>query len=233
MTATKFLLRQGNRDLARSKVFVWSIPALTATLESGKRIKTCPNAGVCGSACYARSGTYRFSNVRKAHTENLRFVDEELDRWEAELIAELTHKRYRDAWVRIHDAGDFYSLDYALAWCRVATSAPDVCFYAYTKEVAMFKELTLPPNFTIIYSTGGLQDRLIDKDKDRHAEVFPDLESLLEAGYSDQAEDDRLAVTGFHKVGIVANNIPKARKRQKQRSFGEWQAERPSDALSD
>lgn len=233
MAPTKFLLRQGNRDLARTKTFVWSIPALTATLESGKRVKTCPNAGVCGSACYARSGTYRFSNVRKAHTENLRFVDEEPDRWEAQLIAELDHKRYREAWVRIHDGGDFYSLEYAKAWLRVAESAPDVHFYAYTKEVAMFKKLTLPPNFTIIYSTGGLQDHLIDKEVDRHADVFPDLKSLKAAGYSDQAEDDRLAVTGYFKVGIVTNNIPQARKRQKQRSFSEWQAERPLNVLED
>lgn len=46
------------------------------------------------------------------------------------------------------------------------------------------------------------------------------------AGYADQADDDRLAVMGPTKVGIVANNLPGASARQGDRSFGEWQRTR-------
>jgi len=35
--------------------------------------------------------------------------------------------------VRIHTAGDFYSLDYFAAWCEIATRLPGVTFYAYTR----------------------------------------------------------------------------------------------------
>jgi hypothetical protein len=221
-------LRQGNRDLRRSGIFVWSIPALYATLSDGTRFVTCPNAGVCGAACYATFGTYRFSNVRAAHLRNLEATFD-LPRWTREMIAELEHDRYRDRWVRIHDAGDFYSRAYLLAWCEIARRTPATNFYAYTKEVALVKSLPpglVPPNLTVIFSYGGKQDHLIDSETDRHADVFPDVETLEAAGYSDQAADDRLAVTGRPRVGIVANNLPTARRRIAGRSFSEWQETR-------
>ena len=72
----------------------------------------------------------------------------------------------------------------------------------------------LTPNFRIIFSYGGLQDHLIDRDRDRNADVFPDLPSLLAAGYTDQEENDVLAaIMPNNKVGIVQNNLPVARKR--------------------
>ena len=56
--------------------------------------------------------------------------------------------------------------------------------------------------------------------------LFPDLASLEAAGYHDQAADDRLAVTGPPKVGIVANHRPAALRRPGERRFGAWQATR-------
>jgi len=222
-------LRQGNSDLKRNNVWVWSIPALRATLPSGETFETCPNAGVCASPCYARHGTYRFSNVRAAHTRNL-VSSLDTNKWAQELILEVSAKKFSGAWVRIHDAGDFYSEQYARAWCEIAASATATKFYAYTKEVAMFKRLysegAVPDNFVLIYSLGGKQDHLIDRETDRHCEVFADLAALTAAGYHDQAEDDRLAVSGPLRVGIVANNIPHARRLAKGRAFGEWQSER-------
>lgn len=224
-------LRQGNRDLRRSGIYVWSIPALYATLSDGSRFVTCPNAGVCGAACYATFGTYRFSNVRAAHLRNLEATFD-LPVWTREMIAELEHRRYRGKWVRIHDAGDFYSRPYLLAWCDIARATPATSFYAYTKEISLVKALApgiVPPNLTLILSYGGREDHLIDRDHDRHADVFPDLESLVAAGYHDQADDDRLAATGPMRVGIVANNLPTARRRTAGRSFSEWQEARSAD----
>lgn len=98
------------------------------------------------------------------------------------------------------------------------------------EEVALLKRLdaegAVPANLTVIFSLGGREDDLVDRDHDRHAEVFPDLEALEAAGYADQAADDRLAVLGPPRVGIVANNLPVARRRQGPRSFGAWQATR-------
>src|SRR2546428_13593397 len=83
-----------NRELRRINVWNWTLPALAARMEDGKTIKTCPAAGVCASFCYARHGTYRFSNVRAKHTRNLaRTLD--LPRWESDMIEELGARRFR------------------------------------------------------------------------------------------------------------------------------------------
>lgn len=220
-------LRQGNSNLRRDGIFVWSIPALNARLSDGSNVVTCPSAGVCAKLCYARNGTYQFSNVKAAHTRNLEATLNDLDGWKAEVIEELKAPKFRkNKAVRIHDAGDFYSWPYLLAWVDIAEATPDVLFYAYTKEVALVKATMLPPNFVILFSKGGKQDHLIGEN-DRHADVFPDLESLIAAGYMDQENSDldavRLPTT---KIGIVSNNIKHLKKAQGSTSFGEMQVER-------
>jgi hypothetical protein len=71
-----------------------------------------------------------------------------------------------------------------------------VIFYAYTKEVTRMEAAapTAPPNFLWVYSLGGKEDHLIDRDRMRHADVFPDPERLRAAGYFDQSAHDLLAV---------------------------------------
>ena len=225
-------LRRGNSELAKDRIWVWSIPALWTTLEDGSRFVTCPHAGVCAAPCYARHGTYRFSNVRAAHDTNLRATFD-LTRWTREMVRELRDRRFRGGWVRIHDAGDFYSRAYAIAWCDIARQTPRTSFYAYTKEVSMMKDLEriglVPSNLVVIFSLGGLEDHLVDRENDRHADVFPDLESLEADGYHDQSADDRLAAIGPHRVGIVANRIPQARRMADGRPFGQWQRSRQRD----
>jgi hypothetical protein len=47
----------------------------------------------------------------------------------------------------------------------------------------MFKrvvEPNCPKNFRYLYSMGGKEDHMVDKENDRHAEVFPDDASILE-----------------------------------------------------
>jgi len=223
----KYLLTNGNRELAKDGIFTWSLPALNARVD-GHNVVVCPNAGVCANLCYARSGTYNFSNVKAAHVRNLKMTLDDLLAWESTMTTELTARRYRGGkYVRIHDSGDFYSEAYYLAWVSIATSTPDVTFYAYTKEVEMVKRHHRPDNFVIIFSMGGKQDHLIDRDRDRHADVFPSLESLLEAGYTDQEDSDILAATlPTTRIGIVVNNIKHLKKRQGDETFGGLQIRR-------
>ena len=224
----KYLLTNGNAELAKSGIYTWSLPALSAQV-GGKMVQTCPNAGICANLCYARSGTYRFSNVLAAHTVKLQMLLDDLTGWQERITTELQAKRYRGGkTVRIHDSGDFFSRDYFQAWVDIAISTPDVFFYAYTKEVEMVKSFgPLPSNLVIIFSMGGKQDKLVNKDIDRHADVFPTLEALLDAGYTDQEEDDLLAATmPSNKVGIVVNNIPHLKKKQGIATFSSLQEER-------
>ena len=237
-----------NSELKKVGVWNWTLPAHTLQLSDGTWFNTCPNAGACGRVCYAKMGTYLFSNVRRRHLQNLEYVIDEKSIWHLEMQIELDSKRFRptgishdlpydesDEWlhgwinsggraVRIHDAGDFFNEEYLEEWACVAEVHQDILFYAYTKEVAMFKNHPewIDPNFRVIYSLGGKQDHLIDREVDRHAEVFPTKEALEAAGYFDQSDNDLLAaVAPSNKIGIVANNLPVANKRFAGRTMSE------------
>jgi len=247
MTTKPERLLTQNSELRRVGVWNWTLPAHTLKLTDGSWFNTCPNAGACGRVCYAKMGTYLFSNVRRRHLQNLEYVLHNLDWWQ-HMSIELEHKRFRatgkahdlphdesDEWlhhwvnvggraVRIHDAGDFFDKTYLENWLTIAHEHRDILFYAYTKEVAMFQENMgwFPENFRIAFSYGGKQDHLIDRELDRHADVFPTKEALEAAGYFDQSDNDLLAVVApTNKIGIVANNLPVANKRFAGRTMSE------------
>lgn len=221
-------LLTSNRDLRRDGIHNWSLPAWAGRLPDGRTYNTCPSAGVCSQACYARSGTYRFRNVLARHQANLAYVLDDLPGWREQMTAEVAHPRHYNGFVRIHDSGDFFEDSYLLAWLQVARDTPNVVFYCYSKEIDRFRRLVepdCPPNFLYVYSYGGTQDRDLDPAVDRVADVFADEESITAAGYSSQDASDLLAVTGPPLVGIPSNNIPQFRRRQAGRTFREWQAE--------
>lgn len=243
------MLRQ-NSELRPHRIWNWTIPAWYATRPDGTRFKTCPHAGICAQYCYARQGTYLFPSVTAAHHANLERVLADLDRWADDMVTELGHRRFRPtghprdigidhrlvdpslldwvttggAAVRIHDAGDFFSDEYLAAWAGVADRVDDVLFYAYTHEVSRTKRLEhlFPVNLRVLFSTGGLEDHLIDPDTDRHADVFPSEEAIGHAGYESQDGNDLLAVLlPTTRVGIPANNIRAYNKRLAGRRFSE------------
>lgn len=217
-----------NSDLRKTGIWGWTIPAHNVTLSSGERFNTCPNAGICGAFCYAKNGTYLFPKVRSSHIEKLEMVLADPKGFENLMIAELHNKKYSGKFIRIHDAGDFFAEWYALIWIRVAFAHPDKLFYTYTKEVELFKkfdaENQIPKNFVVIYSFGGKQDYLIDRNQDRHSDVFPDLKTMVDFGYIDIADDDSLAATSQNpRIGLYRNNIPHLVKKMGNKTFGEWQ----------
>lgn len=217
-----------NRELRRIGVWNWTLPAWAGRLADGRTYNTCPSAGVCAQACYARNGTYLFRTVKARHEANLAYVLDDLEGWKAQMLDELTHKRHQGGAVRIHDAGDFFTDEYTAAWLEVIRARPATRFYAYTKEIRRFRTMVEPDppaNFRWVYSYGGRQDVTLDELRDRVADVFPDPVQLAAAGYSDQSESDLLAVDGPPLVGIPANNISHFRRRQGDRTFRQWQAE--------
>lgn len=91
----------------------------------------------------------------------------------------------------------------------------------------------LPANFYYLYSMGGKEDALIDKDVDRHADIFKSEETMAAAGYSSQEGDDTQCVTlPNHRIGIVENNIPAFKKIMAGRTFAEMQEERDAKKRS-
>lgn len=251
------MLLTQNRELKQDRVWNWTLPAWVVELPDGSHMNVCPNAGACAKFCYARNGTYLFPKVRGKHLRNLELAyspafAEEMRKELAHKrmrptgipreipgLTSLEHlsegTRY---WIetggqaiRIHDSGDFFSEEYYRQWLDLAWEFPEILFYAYTKEVSLTKRLQAetnwPGNFLICYSMGGKEDHLLDLDRDRHADVFPDLEAIEEAGYMSQHESDLLCVLlPTTRVGIPQNNIPHYKKRLDGRTFSEAQAER-------
>ena len=89
---------------------------------------------------------------------------------------------------------------------------PTVEFYAYTKMVPIFNKLRangeIPNNFTVIYSEGGIADKLINCTEDRHSRVFPSKDALISAGYDDASKDDTVAFTSSTgKIGLVYHGV--------------------------
>jgi hypothetical protein len=187
----------------QSVVFNFGIPAFLS--KSG--VKTCPNAGVCATGCYARSGAYLFSNVAKKFEE--RFQATKRNSFGLEIQADLDKilKRYgtKKIYVRIHDSGDFYSEEYYRQWREIMIRNPEILFYAYTKQVEMFKRLAplKPKNFILTFSFGGKQDHLIDVKNDRHSMVFESKSILKNQGYVNASEHDLQSLGPNKKVGLV------------------------------
>lgn len=186
-------------------VLNWTIPAFQSTTG----LKTCPMAGVCASGCYARSGTYRFFNTIRAHEAKLELTKksdfvfkmiEEIEHW-------LSKKSVKQLRIRIHDAGDFYSLNYLNKWIAIMhhfIKEDRIKFYAYTKQVEMIKSTRMPKNFTPIFSFGGKQDHLINVNTDRHSLVFESLDQLEAQGYTNGTLDDLIApYHSNHRIGLV------------------------------
>jgi hypothetical protein len=217
-----------NREMRAIGAWNWTLPAWAGRLPDGRSFNTCPSAGICRHVCYARHGTYTWPTVRAKHHANLAFVLDDPEGWEAAMIAELGAQKFRGAWVRIHDSGDFFSDTYTRSWLRIIRARPDVNFYAYTKEVDRFRRLIEPDpptNFLWVYSFGGTQDASLDTRRDRVADVFPDEDAITAAGWHSQAATDLLAVLGPRLVGIPANRIPHFLTRLRGRTFRSWQAE--------
>lgn len=231
----KKLLTQ-NSELRPDGIFNWSLPAFGVTLTDGTTMNVCPNAGACASFCYARNGTYNFRNVKARHIANLEYILEDPDGWYDQMLAEVQKPKMKGKHVRIHDSGDFFNASYLILWLTIARNTPDVTFYCYTKEVSMFKkhvtEAACPGNFKYLFSLGGKEDHLIDLEKDRHADVFPNDAAILDAGYSNQDASDLLAITlPSNKIGIPANNIKHFNRKMAGRTFSDLQKERREKRL--
>ena len=220
------LLSNANRNLARHRIWTWTLPALAARLPDGRTVRTCEGAGACARLCFARVGSYQFPAVKARHIRNLQYIVDDLDGWELAMSRELSHQRFRGAAVRVHDSGDFFSDEYLCAWLRVMAATPGTRFYAYTKELPRFRRLVepkAPSNFAWVYSLGGIHDAAL-RAGDRVADVFPEESDIAAARYNSQAECDLLAVDGPAPVGMSANALPHLKRLQGRRTFGQLQA---------
>jgi hypothetical protein len=180
------------------RLFNWTLPAYKS--QSGRLI--CANAKECVKFCYAKKGAYIWSNVRSAHEERYEFskTPEFVDAMINDIL-----KKKAD-YVRVHDAGDYYSRAYMQKWFDIARALPHVRFYSYTNMVRMVLAANIPDNFDFIFSDSGKEKRFIDKTKHRHTRIFSLNDSVTD-GYVDASNYDLYATKWFspnnHKVGLI------------------------------
>jgi len=191
-------LKKTSKEL-KVNVYNFGIPAYKSA--SGKL--TCPFAKDCVKYCYAQKGAYIWSNVSPAFEKRYQLTKLPLV---FKRMMNSALKRHKVEYLRIHDSGDFYSLQYRNTWFDIMRENPEVRFYAYTKSVSLFIDDELPENFDLIYSEGGKLDKLWDEQKHRHSRIFSSEEELKSAGYVDASKYDLFATKWFsknHKVGLV------------------------------
>lgn len=114
-----------------------------------RAIDDCPfrSAG-CEKVCYATKGNHQFPSVRDSRSRS--YEESKRDdfplRMEYTIRYHLNTKRFKGTVmiIRIHESGDFYSLQYLRKWIEIWKNLADesVLFVFYTKSFPLFLMLT-------------------------------------------------------------------------------------------
>lgn len=143
----------GNRKLKSSKdvkFLIWNLPAVV----------TCPyRTAMCSAACYAIKAEKAYPDVLPARNYNFElsktdfFVDF-MSRLFHEIAKKAAYKKAKWILVRIHESGDFYSVEYMKKWFDIAENCKDIknmLFMAYTKSLPFYDTLkgNKPLNFVV------------------------------------------------------------------------------------
>lgn len=134
----KLYFSKGNTKLS-NKILIFSLPSVI----------TCPESDDCKNYCYAKKSEKRFKNVLKSRYNNLDLSMRE--DFTDSVINYIKNKTKKNI-IRIHESGDFYSLEYFNKWIEIIKNIPEKKFYCYTKT-NWHKDLDkMPNNFNIISS---------------------------------------------------------------------------------
>ena len=216
--------------------------------------KTCPGALLCKSfavigengkrhiqdgehtefRCFAASGEVQYDSAFYNRANNFQMiVDAIKDNSVVDLIHNsIQHHRTRNTKkVRIHEAGDHFSVAYLDAWIQVALRNPDLIFYCYSKSLQLFLGKELPENFYMTASYGGKWDYLIDEGHfPRYAKVVMYEEDAQELGL-EVDHDDSHCLGDKPFALLVHNTQPKGsdwgkavRNRRKNGKFSGYSA---------
>lgn len=126
------------KNTEKTRFIIWNIPAVT----------TCPyRTKQCEKACYALKAERLYPDCLFSRKTNLKrslqadFVENMIFTIETELST----KKFKDKKVvfRIHESGDFYSLEYTKKWVAIAKhfeNNENIVFMAYTKSIPFILE---------------------------------------------------------------------------------------------
>lgn len=185
----------GNTKLKKLDTISFNLPAF----RSADGFAVCPKAGACATLCYARQGHYIMPHVAATREFNLAIARKDLNEFGQLLKIDLG--KIKNKIIRVHDSGDFFSQEYLDTWFAAAKEFKKKKFYAYTKSLHLdFSKK--PKNFQIIQSVGGLLDAQINRKKS-HSRIFESVTARKAAGYVDGNKNDKPAIDGVRKIGLV------------------------------
>ena len=134
--------------------------------------------------------------------------------------------------VRVHVGGDFFNDNYFKAWMNVASSNPNVLFYAYTKMLNFWVKniVDIPKNFVLNASRGGKYDNLIDTHNLKSAEVVYSFDEAKRKGLQIDHDDSlamkadgksfALLIHGKQQPGSKASSAMKLLRKQGVFGYG-------------
>lgn len=132
---------------------------------------TCKTDIKCLKYCYALKAERMYKGVLPSRHRNLEAS--KTDKFVDTVTLMLQKSKLRIT--RIHESGDFYSVEYILKWYKIAENIPDMKFYAYTKRDDLFTVDILskrPSNFSILWSIDGILDDNEDISKIVAEKIF-------------------------------------------------------------
>jgi len=140
----------------------------------------------CESVCYARGGFFVMDNVRRNHEANLKRTRS--PHFVGDALAELRARHIER--LRIHVAGDFYSVAYIRKWIDIVRGRDQTVFFGYTRSwrvpalVPAIEELAALPNARIWLSEDRQTGRspAIPNTRRAFLMVEPGDESLVPEG---------------------------------------------------
>lgn len=144
----------------------------------------------CRFRCFSATNEARATTVRQARWRNFNMLREAKT---VQGMADLIQNSipFGINYVRLHVSGDFFNETYFKAWLNVAINNPAITFYAYTKSLPYWikHRKSIPANFRLTASKGGLQDALITKHKLVYAEVVFSTEEARRKGLEVDHDD--------------------------------------------
>jgi len=236
-----FKFSTGNAKLGKRLIF--SLPAG----------HSCPGAGLCRTyasrvdgtiidhpigdsdalefRCFAAMAETR-PNVRNARWHNWDVMQAALKQdgdpahnVHSVLMASLDAQPVLDL-VRVHESGDYKTLDYMKGWMLTATARPHQKFYSYTKSLPVWLALhdQMPNNFYLTASFGGLYDSMITQYPEvfkRYARVVYSQQEADSLGLSVDHDDSHcfkdqpfaLIVHGSQRAGSAASKAIATRRK--------------------
>lgn len=120
-------------------------------------IVTCKPNLACHKYCYACKAERLYPSVKPCRMNNYNLS--KTDQFVNLMVDQIG--KMKTKYFRIHESGDFYSVEYIQRWYIIIKKFPSIQFYAYTKRDDLFNELVLkekPSNLILILSLDGIQD---------------------------------------------------------------------------